>query len=512
MADVKRVAETLQDNEAKVLKALVKVKKGDVSSLAKEAKLIEDKVRRATLWLSNKGLLEIHAHEYRYVELDELGKKYLNDNLPERRFSYAILKEDLPLAEISKRASLDKDEEKHSIGHWKRKGFIQFVGGKIGLTDLGRVHVAKKSFEEEFIEKLGKGSIAYDDLRDKDKAAYIELKRRKGIIKEVSGKERYFSITSLGQKVAKGLGKVPKGLIGELTPGMIRTGKWKGKKFRAYDVEAPVVKKYGGRRHPLNEAIKLIREAYLSMGFQEMKGPWVDTAFWCMDSMWIAQDHPMRDVQDTFYLGMKGNIPKAIAKKVKSVQETGGKTGSTGHGGEWNPEIAKQLIMRTHSTASTFRKFGEGVKAPCKYFEIAKIFRNEAIDATHGAEFHQAEGFIVGDNLTLVDLMGFIKEFYKKLGITKIRFKPVFNPYTEPSLQAMYYDEDAKKWFALINSGIFRPESLEPYGIKKSVIAWGLGVDRLAVILNKKRRMKDIEGGHLSIDWLRSRPAIKTEL
>jgi phenylalanyl-tRNA synthetase alpha chain len=206
-------------------------------------------------------------------------------------------------------------------------------------------------------------------------------------------------------------------------------------------------------------------------------------------------------------------LPKDLAKKVKLVQESGGKTGSTGHGQEWDLEIARELILRTHSTASTFRTFGfKKYKLPGKYFEIAKVFRNEAIDATHGAEFHQAEGFIIGDNLTLVDLMGFIKEFYRKLGITKIRFKPVFNPYTEPSLQAYYYDDDTKKWYALINSGIFRPESLAPYGIKKSVIAWGLGVDRLAVILNKKKRMKDIEGGHLSVDWLKSRPATKTEL
>jgi phenylalanyl-tRNA synthetase alpha chain len=513
MADLRRVAESLQESEGKVLKALVKLKKGDVYSLAKESGLIEDQVRRATLWLNNKNLLKVHEHEYRYVELDSFGKKYLTDNLPERRFTQALLKGPLPLEKIRDVAKLDKDEEKFSFGYLKKRGFVDFVGGKVGLTSLGRVHLTKKTFEEEFLEKLGKGHIQYTALKDKDKAAFIELRRRKGIIREVSGKERLFEVTDSGRKVFAALGKVSKDLIGELTPQLIRTGAWKKKKFRGYDVEAPVVKKYGGRRHPMNETIKLVRDVFLSMGFQEMKGPWVETAFWCMDSMWIAQDHPMRDVQDTFYLGAKGDIPKDLALRVKAVQETGGRTGSTGHGGVWNPNLAKELVLRTHSTATTFRYFGtKKLEMPCKYFYLAKVFRNEAIDATHGAEFHQAEGFIIGDDLTLVDLMGFVKEFYKKLGITKIRFKPVFNPYTEPSLQAYYYDDDAKKWYALINSGIFRPEALEPYGIKKPVIAWGMGLDRMAVILNKKQRMKDIEGGHLSFDWLKSRPTIKSEL
>jgi phenylalanyl-tRNA synthetase alpha chain len=302
MADLRRVAESLQDNEAKVLQGLVKLKKGDISQIAKEAKLIEDQVRRATLWLGNKDLTKVHEKEYRFVELDHLGKKYLRDNLPERRFVQAILKSSFSLEKIKEVANLDKDEEKFSIGYLKKKGFIQFEGNRVGLTDLGQVHTAKKSFEEEFLDKLGEGRVTYSSLVDKDKAAFIELRRRKGIIREVSGKERYYEITGLGQKVAKELGKVPKGLIGGLTPELIRTGEYKGKRFRAYDVEVPVVKNYGGRRHPLRETMKLIRDVYLSMGFEEMKGPWVDTAFWCMDSMWIAQDHPMRDIQDTFYL------------------------------------------------------------------------------------------------------------------------------------------------------------------------------------------------------------------
>ena len=83
-----------------------------------------------------------------------------------------------------------------------------------------------------------------------------------------------------------------------------------------------------------------------------------------------------------------------------------------------------------------------------------------------------------------------------------IKFKPTYNPYTEPSMEAHYYDEEKKKWYALINSGIFRPESLAPYGITKKVIAWGMGASRIAAILNNKSNLKELVGATCDISWL----------
>ncbi|MCA9477984.1 MAG: phenylalanine--tRNA ligase subunit alpha, partial [Nanoarchaeota archaeon] len=149
-----------------------------------------------------------------------------------------------------------------------------------------------------------------------------------------------------------------------------------------------------------------------------------------------------------------------------------------------------------------FRTLAEKGNVDGKYFSIANVFRNEAVDTTHLAEFIQAEGFVVGDNLTLSDLMGFIKEFYARMGIHKIRFKPTYNPYTEPSIEAHYYDESKQKWYALINSGIFRPESLAPYGITKTVIAWGMGASRVCSILNHKNNLRELVGPTVSFDWI----------
>ena len=102
--------------------------------------------------------------------------------------------------------------------------------------------------------------------------------------------------------------------------------------------------------------------------------------------------------------------------------------------------------------------------------------------------------------------MGFIKEYYAKLGIDKIKFKPTYNPYTEPSMEAHYYDSKMKKWYALINSGIFREETLKPLGLSgKTIIAWGMGASRVAALLANKNSMRDITGATCDFDWLKNR-------
>ena len=294
-------------------------------------------------------------------------------------------------------------------------------------------------------------------------------------------------------------------LIEALNIELLKTGKWKGREFRHYDINSITPKAYGGRLHPLTLVINDVRKIFLNLGFKEMKSQWVDTAFWCMDSMWIPQDHPSREVQDTFYLPYKGSIPEKLSKQVAEVHEHGGKTGSKGYKYKWNPELAKQLILRTHTTATTYRYFHhKNIKYPAKYFSIGRVFRNEAIDQTHLPEFYQVEGFVMDDVLTLRDLMGYIKEFYAKMGIHKVKFKPTYNPYTEPSMECSGYNEELGKWIELINSGIFRPEALEPYGIKVPVLGWGFGLERLAMILYKQKDIRNLFGHSSDLNWLRN--------
>ncbi|MBT4651342.1 phenylalanine--tRNA ligase subunit alpha [Candidatus Woesearchaeota archaeon] len=509
--ELKSLVSKLHPLERTVLPVLKK--ESELSRIVKAAKLKEVEVMRALQWLENKEVLKIDSEKKKVVVLDKNGKKYLKEGLPERKFLSVLGDKFINLDEVAKKSGLSKEEINACIGLLKRKVAIdvQKEGQLIfKMGPQGDKLLKEGSLEEQFLRRFKKEkSIDFDSIKDIDKFAFDELKKRKNLLKVEEERSVSVMLTALGKRlVKKDLGE---DVVNRLTPGMLKTGSWKGKNFRAYDVEVNVPKVQGGRRHPYNEALNIIRDSFLEMGFKEMEGPWVETAFWGMDSMWIAQDHPMREAQDTFYLDQDGNLPDAkFVSKVKAAHENGGGTGSTGHTKLWDQGAAKKLILRQHSTATTFRYFYEKkLNCDCKYFYIADNFRNEATDATHLPEFGQAEGFIMGDDLNLADLMGFVKEFYAKLGITKIKFKPTFNPYTEPSMEAHYYNEKLGKWYALINSGIFRPEALAPYGIKKSVIAWGMGSSRIAALLTGKSKLKELFGPEVDLDWIRRHKRVK---
>ena len=496
MEEADNLVKSLTPLERKIL-PLIKWNK-NIISLKNSSGLSETEISRALQWLENKKLITVSKAERKILELDENGKNYLKDSLPERRFLNSLSQNSLKLDEIKDHACLDDDELRSSLGLLKRKNAIE-IKDKVSLTVNGKKLLKEIFPEEELLKKL---PLELNKLTEKDKLVFFELKNRKKIVQVNEEKEISVFLTKLGEELLKR--DIKNDLLETLTKEMLLKGSWKNKEFRHYNLKSITPKIYGGRIHPLNLVIQKIKQIFLNMGFKEMKSSWVDTSFWCMDSMWIPQDHPSREVQDTFFLPYKGTIPTELAKKVAAVHEYGSKTGSKGHGYKWNPEIAKQLILRTHTTATTYRYFHQkNIKYPTKYFCVGRIFRNESIDATHLPEFHQVEGFVMDEGLTLRDLMGYIKEFYSKMGINKIKFKPTYNPYTEPSLECLGYNEELGKWIELINSGIFRPESLEPYGIKVPVIAWGLGVERLAMMLYKKSDIREIFGSSSDLNWLR---------
>ncbi len=496
------LAQTLHPLERKVLPLLSETEEFNI--LVQKSNLQEIEVMRALQWMENKGILKIEKREEEYLAIDKNGEKYLKEGLPEKKFLKVIKDKPLSLLEIQEIANFDSAELNACIGILRKQLFITIdETKKIHITENGIKSISKENFEELLLKKINHKKINPKDLLPEEKFALEQLHKRKEIIKIIQTRSARAILSTLGKKLAQI--KIDMTVIDAITPTVLREKTWKGKNFRRYDVKINVPKIYGGRIHPLESAMKLVRNSFLNMGFKEMEGPWVESAFWCMDAMWIPQDHPAREVQDTFYLPYKGTIPDELSKKVAKVHENGGKSGSTGYGYKWKSEIAKQLLLRTHTTATTFRYFGEkNIKPPAKYFYIGRIFRNESIDATHLPEFHHSEGFVMEEGLTLRDLMGYIKEFYAGLGIHKIKFKPTYNPYTEPSMEAIGYNEQLGRWIELINSGIFRPESLEPYGITVPVIAWGLGVERLAMMIHEQKNIRDMLGATGDLDFLRN--------
>ncbi|MFA4886850.1 MAG: phenylalanine--tRNA ligase subunit alpha [Candidatus Nanoarchaeia archaeon] len=502
--ELKALLEGLHPLERKVIPFLKF--ESDVGLLVKKSGMQEVEVMRALQWLSNKEVIRLEVKESERMVLGKNAVLYLEKGLPEKRF-LQVLEKPLSLNEIKQKGNLIDEEANVCIGLLKRKGCIVSSNG--GSLTFERTNEGKRMLKDSFPEEVILKKIYNNESLSKDELKVVEeLKRRKDFIKFETDKARSVFLTELGKQVVNM--KLGDNVINAVTPELLRSGAWKDKKFRSYELQGQAPKVYPGKLHPLQETMNLARRIFMNMGFKEMEGPLVETAFWCMDSMWIPQDHPARDVQDTFLLPYEGKLPERLAKKVAEVHETGGDSGSKGYGYKWNEKLAKQLLLRTHTTATTFRYLGEkNVKYPAKYFYIGRIFRNEAIDATHLPEFHQSEGFVMDEGLTLRDLMGYIKEFYSQMGIHKIKFKPTYNPYTEPSMEAIGYNEQLGKWVELINSGIFRPESLEPYGIKVPVIAWGLGFERLAMMVHQQNNIRNMLGATADLTWLRNSKVVK---
>lgn len=485
--------------EIQILKVLTKSKK-PVDDIIKKSKMDQGQVRKALAWLSDKGLINVEESGEQLLSLGVNGVIALKKGLPEKRFLNLIKTEGKDIAFV--RNHLSSDEFNNSMGFLKRQGFIIFLDGKVKPTSLGLEFLNQKTDEEKMLELLSERELDYHTLPKGMQETCEKLSKRKDVLVSKDYINREYSINSKG---AEALDEAKdKNYIGKLTPEMLREGV--SGEFRPYNITAPAPVVYPGRKHFLRDIADRVKEIFIEMGFQEMKSDYVETAFWNFDVMFFPQDHPGREVMDTYYLTnpKSGKIPSEFTDVVKEIQENGGTTGSTGHGIEWSAEVAKKLILRAHTTQTTFRILSKGLIPPYKFFSIDRVFRNETLDAHHLNEFHQIEGFVVGDGLTLRHLTAMFKKFYEKMGVKEIRFKPTYNPYTEPSMEIFGKLPGSDKWIEIGNSGIFRPETLKPMGVNVPVIAWGLALERLVPFQYDIKDIRQVLGHFVDIDSIRN--------
>ncbi|MEW5309124.1 MAG: hypothetical protein WDW38_001033 [Sanguina aurantia] len=300
----------------------------------------------------------------------------------------------------------------------------------------------------------------------------------------------------------------------DLTAEMLAKGTWKDAEFKEYNFNALGQPTAGGHLHPLLKVRTQFRKIFTQMGFEEMPtNNYVESSFWNFDALFQPQQHPARDAHDTFFLSKPSTtttFPEDYLARVKAVHEHGG-YGSAGYGYSWKRAEAGKNLLRTHTTAVSSKmlyKLAQNGFKPAKYFSIDRVFRNEALDRTHLAEFHQIEGLVCDRGLTLGDLIGVLHQFCARLGLKKLRFKPAFNPYTEPSMEIFSYSEQLKKWVEVGNSGMFRPEMLQPMGLPPdvNVIAWGLGLERPTMILYGIDNIRDLFGHKVSLNLVKRNP------
>ncbi len=496
----------LRENEQKTLLALRDAKgRAEVSQITETSGLAHAAVMRATLTLSEKKLVTVDEQKRSVIELTEEGKMHAKNGLPERRLMNALIEMggEAAVEEVVAKAQLTKEFVTIGLGWLHRKGWAVLEGKRILKTEI---KVLPMGADERLLSVLSeKGALSVEELDNEMRDAVAILKGRK-LLETIEKTMRELEITEAGwQSLKKGMEIISE--VSQLTPELIISGKWRETKLRKFDVTIAGPKIYPAKIHPLQQVIKKAREIFLEMGFTEIRGPLVETAFWNFDALFQPQDHPAREMMDTFYLvnPKTGGLPKkSVVNAVAKTHENGWTTGSKGWGYEWNQEEAKRLVLRTHTTAETIKYLLAHKTPPIKVFSVDRVYRNEQVTYKNTAEFHQIEGIVVDKGVTLRDLMGTLKAFYAGFGLKRVKFWPCFFPYTEPSAEATVYVPKLKRWMELCGMGMFRPEVLAPMGIKYPVLAWGGGLERVAMLELGLDDIRTLYGNRLS--WLRRTP------
>jgi len=492
--DIKRLIESLSPNERKILPYLGE----NIEKICEKSELDNTSVLRALEYLQNKKVVELKFEKKKVVEIGINGSLYKSKGLPERRLLNLLDKKQIiALSEAQKDSKLSNDEFKASLGALKKKTLIELKNGKI-ILNANREEISKKSFEESLIESL---PLDYNSLSPEQLHALKSLENRKDIIQIKEIKIPNFKITDLGKKILESKIKSQE-LIEQLTPETLKKDSlWKGKKFRRYDILSPLPSISGGKRHFVNQSIDYARRVWTDMGFKEMSGNLIVSSFWNFDALFTAQDHPVREMQDTFFIDKEKELPdKKLVKAVKESHEKG-VAGSKGWEYDWDEKQAKKAVLRTHTTclsSQTLSKLKEK-DIPAKFFALGKCFRNETVDWCHIFEFNQTEGLVVDKNANFKHLLGYLKQFYKKMGFEKIRMRPAYFPYTEPSVEIDVWIPEKKKWLELGGAGIFRPEVTVPLlGKNIPVLAWGPGFDRILMDYYQIKDLRELYKNDLS--------------
>ena len=429
--------------------------------------------------LEEAGMVEITESTSKTVFLGQEGKKAANDGLLESRLWEWLKSRDekgRSLEELMS-AGFERSETGPGVGILKGLG-VSIDSGILVVSDEKEIseEIEKRT---NFIQSL---SDSPQDSSDLDQEMLSHFSSRGGLIEFEESVSRTWRLTKEGANVDESeLSEVH--MIGELTPEILQNDSWRGAEFKPFDVSAPAPIPSGGRRHPMQSLIERIRSVFLEMGFSEIEGDYVQSAGWNMDALYIPQSHPARTMQDTFYLSdpRRLDVEGHYLDLWSKVHEHGHDTGSKGWGGSFDKEEAQKALLRTHTTVNTVRHIAENPEVPSRVFGIGRVFRQETIDRTHMPEFHQIEGIIHEPDANLPMLVSTLKTFYAKMGYPDVRVRPAYFPYTEPSAEVdvLWRGE----WLELGGSGIFRPEVTEPLGTEWPVCAWGMGLERLAMLI-----------------------------
>jgi phenylalanyl-tRNA synthetase alpha chain len=491
------VTDSLHPLETKVLTTLGASQPGmalDSGQLAVAAELEPSQLSMAVEWLLAKGLIMIQAETVTPVaSLTKIGEEYRQRGSPIERVLAAARDaagtgKRLTISDLQSQDGLDPSDVSKAVGRLKKEGVLLIVqGGCIETT--GRSSPSVEALKG-LLQQLQESPRELKAFPEGDRRVIEDYAVKRGNAKEPFRIDervtRAFMLSPSGaiaveQLLRQGVAEE----VSQLTPEMLKDGSWRHKRFRRYTISLRAPRVGTGKKHPYREFLDTVKAKLVSMGFQEMRGALVETEFWNMDALFMPQFHPARDIHDVYFIKRPtyaSAMDESVLSHVAQVHQHGAGTGSTGWGYSFDVQRAKRLVLRSQGTAVSARTLAASPSIPGKYFSIARCFRYDQVDATHATDFFQVEGIVLGEDINFRTLLGLLNLFAREVAQAKeVKFLPAYFPFTEPSVE-LHVRHPRLGWMELGGAGLFRPEVTLPLGVTVPVIAWGLGLDRMAMV------------------------------
>ncbi|MFX0185272.1 MAG: phenylalanine--tRNA ligase subunit alpha [Candidatus Hodarchaeota archaeon] len=473
------------------------------SEILESTEITEDRLRMALEWLQKRELISIvHEKSDIIVSLTETSQELKNKKIIELRIIDILSKHgSMTIPEIAQRIHEENKNINIAVANLKKSQIVEIQKGGI-VKQIKNADISEFTIRQQLIEQIAEAGYSHkDDFNDKAwnfiKDSSRKRGKSKGFFRLTEKIDRQFVLTPIGKQALEEI--IKRGFTGEeisqLTPDILKDGSWKTKSFREYNIEGPCPRIVFGKKNPYRTFLDSVKIKLISLGFEEMRGPLVESEFWNMDALYMPQYHPARDIHDAYYIKSPTYCKVIKEPNYSNVSDThtfGGNTDSIGWRYKFDKERTKRLVLRSQGTALSIRQLSEQPKIPGKYFALARCFRYDTVDSTHAPDFFQVEGIVLGKEINFKHLLGILKLFALEIAKSKeMKFVPAYFPFTEPSVE-VHMKHPVLGWLELGGAGIFRPEVTTPQGIDVPVIAWGLGLDRMAMVALEIQDIRDL--------------------
>ncbi len=460
----------------------------DEDEVVTHSGLPADQVRGSLQRLRSKHLAVLEEEHLVRHRLTPRGTAAATSGLPERRFLEAVVRRGgLMTSDQATAEGLSEEEQSAAVGILRRRGLLA-EGFPFRLREP-RTEVPNLLPEEVVLKQVA------NEEEEVDEAILAALERR-GLVRTERLSVKRWAASDEGRRLP--LAAEGEALLGSLSVSDLASGAWKGRSFRPYDVRSAVPYVRAPHENPYLEWLEEFADLLVGLGFEETEGPLLETEFWNNDVLFMPQDHPARSIHDAFWPeGVRGRPPAPdLLARVAAVHEGRPIPGEAtalgpGWGGRYDPTIAARPVLRSQTTAESARYLARRPKPPFRTFSIDRNFRVERVDARHHLEFHQCEGIIGEEGVTLRHLIGVFRELTEAIGVPELKIRPSYFPFTEPSIEG-YVRHPRMGWMEILPGGMFRPEVLGPLGTEVPVAAWGIGVTRLAMVALGVNDIRDL--------------------